>query len=1156
MSNTNNNKETQSGNNKNKNNNNNNNIQNENNFNSPNDGENINNNNNNNMNNSHNHNISDRISQYSSSEHNIKKEHNRNGSNTSIISASNFNNFMDENSTENNRLSQRPAPAILNIIQSLIKNPTDDANGSKRNTLEGIVKKYPSFKSLDGSSISLSQSQSSMDSSPLTTSNSKSPNHHPQPSPNVLSRSSCAIDSPSLNSTQLQPTTTTTTTTTTTSSPSLNNKNNNNKNNNNNNSIDEGGCSNDKSPSSSSYQVNNNNKPKNNISRLELPTSLRSSNNAMDSSAAPSSNTSRPQFSQPQSEVPSSCSPPGNGLLRGTIEEKEESTDNFEKNDNIINHENNNQSISVTVNICENQLENNNNNNNNNSPPPPPPQQSTMNDGDGGCAAGDSFDTTESDHSISGRRMTKMFSDAPIKEYQVTTNEDPLYSLTTTTTTTVNNVSINENKNTPSSPSITPIKLKQPKPDEDEELSIKNKKQASRQTVQLEMGTFDLDGKPNEQIVGSNSSDETFEGVDVVAIDGDKIVGRDRAFSSAMKESEVVIGEQTVNVDLTQEDMDNINFQPPNTDPPPPQPLTSKQILIIFSGLMVSLFLSSLDMTIVATALPAIVADLHGLEQLPWVVTIYLLTSTSVSPLFGKFSDIFGKKILLLSSLIIFLIGSLLCAVATTMNMLILARAIQGIGGGGLMSAVMIVMAEIVPLRDRGKYQGLLGAVYAVSSVVGPLMGGTFTDNITWRWAFWINLPLGAVAFVVVFFALKIPQKVIPWREGIKKVDVVGSLSLVAATISFLLALNWGGIDYPWTSPIIICLFIGTALFVALFIVNEKYWFNVHPIIPLDLFKTRNYVLCSIGSFLLGFVMFGVIYYIPLYFQYVRGATATASGLQLLPTMLGIVLFGAISGLLITRFGHYKSYPIIGMGFMMIGIYLISLWNHESTQNEFIGYQCFIGVGIGLTMQILVLIVQNSVNVIYISISTATVSFFRTIGGVVSVSVFSAILNQQFSQNLNGLLEKDAFVLGGMSPHNFNMENLKHIKNPIHQQQIRDAYQSALSIVFLSAAPFAGLGCILILFVKNQKLRTTMITQKDKDQEILKKNLEKLQKELHNDDSIDINEEYDENENNEKCDVNINEIENNNNNNTNNNTNNNDIELDIQTPPRKSTIST
>ncbi|EGC29173.1 hypothetical protein DICPUDRAFT_58958 [Dictyostelium purpureum] len=989
-------------------------------------------------------------------------------------------NLDDQLSESNNRLSQRPAPQIISLIQSLLKNPNDDPN---KRSLELIVKKYPSF---NGSNNSLSQSNSSIENSPTYNAN-RSPTHKSQNSP--LSRSSI-IDNNRFK-------------------PFSDNKSNASDVNNNNNNINashsdlspiqEQGSINKEDGAGSSSGTNNNNLR----TRLEIPTNripLASSNNAIDSSAAPSSNTIRSQqISQPLSEVPSSCSPPSNGTLYNqTINEKEEeySLDNKEM-----------QQKSVTVNISGDQ------------------QQEQSQD-----VTPSSSTSTTFEGSNNLKRMTKLLEDAPNKEY------------------TKENVQSNdESSNTTSS-----------NHDISSEDEKENKKELNDTDLQVPIGDINKFEYPNE-----GARDRAFSITDAInnATVGEYVEPRDRAFSVTEAMNKATVGEAFNEMENKQKEQNmeyidiegsegseennyDENVTVPHQPGMDPKPLTPKQILIIFSGLMTSLFLSSLDLTIVATALPAIVADLHGAEQLPWVVTIYLLTSTSVSPLFGKFSDIFGKKILLLSSLVIFLIGSLLCAVATSMNMLILARAIQGVGGGGLMSAVMIVMAEIVPLRDRGKYQGLLGAVYAVSSVVGPLMGGTFTDNITWRWAFWINLPLGAVAFIVVFFALRIPQKVIPFSEGVKKIDVVGSLCLVAATICFLLGLSWGGIDYPWDSPIIICLLAGTGIFVLIFWINEKYWFNTHPIIPLDLFKTRNYVLCSIGSFLLGFVMFGVIYYIPLYFQYVKGATATASGLQLLPTMLGIVLFGAISGLLITKFGHYKSYPIVGMAFMMIGIYLLSLWDHNSTQKEYIGYQCFIGVGIGLTMQILVLIVQNSVNVVYISISTATVSFFRSIGGVVSVAVFSAILNQQFSQNLSVLVEKDAFILNGRAPHNFNIEWIKEYSEPA-KSQIISSYQEALSTVFLSAAPFAGLGCVLVLFVRNNKLRTTMITQKEKDkmQQEMMEQQEELEGDEYSDTSIDM-------ENN-------NVMENKEYNN-NNNINNNEVEIELeqinQTTKRKNTL--
>eukprot|EP01133_Synstelium_polycarpum_P001106 gene1106-1262_t len=531
---------------------------------------------------------------------------------------------------------------------------------------------------------------------------------------------------------------------------------------------------------------------------------------------------------------------------------------------------------------------------------------------------------------------------------------------------------------------------------------------------------------------------------------------------------------RVIDVDTTAEETSNVSLASLTTDNSDTSSnsseLDQRSILIIFSGLMVSLFLSSLDLTIVATALPAIVADLGSLDQLSWVVTIYLLTSTASSPLYGKFSDIFGRKAMLLFSLVTFLVGSLICAVATSMTMLIGARAVQGIGGGGLMSAVMIVMAEIVPLRQRGKYQGLIGAVYAVSSVIGPLIGGTFTDNATWRWAFYINLPLGAVALAVVFFALHLPHERVGLREGMARIDVVGTVLLVSAIVAFLLALSWGGVSYGWSHPIILSLFAGAIVTLGLFVVNELYFTN-HPIIPMELFRCRNYVLCITGSFCLGFIMFGVIYYIPLYFQTVHGLTATRSGLQLLPTMLGIVILGAVSGLLITRFGHYKTYPVVGTLLMAVGVFLLSLWSVDSSETQFIGDQAVVGCGIGLTMQILVLVVQNSVEPRLISIATATTSFFRTIGGVVGVSLFSTVLNAQFRSNLENLSKQHPDYLGGVDPAIYSADNIKGLVDGPAKDSILVAYSDALCMVFLVATPIAALGCVTTIFIKATKLR-------------------------------------------------------------------------------------
>ena len=384
-------------------------------------------------------------------------------------------------------------------------------------------------------------------------------------------------------------------------------------------------------------------------------------------------------------------------------------------------------------------------------------------------------------------------------------------------------------------------------------------------------------------------------------------------------------------------------------------PLTHRQILVVFSALMLGMLLAALDQTIVATALPTIVGDLGGLNHLSWVVTAYLLTSTAVTPLYGKVSDLFGRKALFQIAIVLFLLGSVLSGLSQNMAELIAFRAIQGLGGGGIFAMVMAIIGDIVPARDRGKYQGLIGAVFAAASVLGPLAGGFLTDSLSWRWIFYVNLPIGIVAFAVTAVVLKLPV-----NRTRHYIDFLGSALVAAAVTGILLITVWGGNTYAWTSNTIIGLGIGSALLIAAFIFVELH--SPDPVLPLRLFRNQIFSVSSVLGFVTGFLMFGAIIFLPEYQQVVRGASAIKSGLMLIPLTLGVVLASIGSGALISKRGKYKVYPIAGSVVVAVGLLLMSTLKIDTTYANQAVMMFVTGFGIGLSMQVIVLATQNGVD--------------------------------------------------------------------------------------------------------------------------------------------------------------------------------------------------
>ncbi len=409
-----------------------------------------------------------------------------------------------------------------------------------------------------------------------------------------------------------------------------------------------------------------------------------------------------------------------------------------------------------------------------------------------------------------------------------------------------------------------------------------------------------------------------------------------------------------------------------------------RRILVILGALMMGMGLAALDQTIVATALPTIAGDLHGLNHLSWVVTAYLLTTCISTPLWGKLGDLYGRKALFQLAIVIFLVGSVLSGLSQSMAELIAFRAIQGVGAGGLMVGAQAIMGDVVSARQRGKYMGYFGVVFGVTNVAGPLLGGFFTEHLSWRWIFYINLPLGIVALFVVAAVLHLPVKRVP-----HKIDWAGTAFLSVGVTCIILLTTWAGSEYAWGSPVI----IGTGL-VALVSLGIFCFIETRasePIIPLWLFKNRTFTATSAVGFIIGFAMFGAIIYLPLYLQIVHGASPTLSGLELLPMIGGMLLTFILSGRLVTRTGRYKVFPIVGTAVLSLGLLSLTQLGPHTGYGEVAVFMFITGLGLGLVMQVLVVAVQNAVPYSALGVATATATFFRTIGGAFGVAVLGAV---------------------------------------------------------------------------------------------------------------------------------------------------------------------
>lgn len=512
---------------------------------------------------------------------------------------------------------------------------------------------------------------------------------------------------------------------------------------------------------------------------------------------------------------------------------------------------------------------------------------------------------------------------------------------------------------------------------------------------------------------------------------------------------------------------------PATSQAEPEQPalpqLTHRQILTVFIGLMLGMLVAALSQTIVATALPTIVGDLGGQEQLAWVISATLLSSTASMPVWGKLSDLYGRKTMFQSAIAVFVLASLVAGFAQNMPQLIAVRAVQGLGVGGLLALTHAIIGDIVSPRERGKYQGYIASTFALATVSGPLIGGFLVEQLSWRWTLWIGVPIGVVAFVVVAWVMRFP---FPKRK--RAVDWLGAVLIVTSVSALLLLVSLGGQMFAWHSQWTYILAAITVLGLAATVWQERR--ADEPIMPPHLFSNHTFVLTSIAGFIVGVAMFGAIIFLPQYLQIVQGQSPTASGLLVLPLMLGLVTSSTVSGRLITRTGRYKLFPVTGLALATVGTAALSRLHVDTSLWTAGVYMLITGVGLGMVMQVLVLAAQNAVPYRDLGVATSGATFFRSMGGAVGTAVFGALLANRLSSTI-----PEAMDASGVPPEQIDSVSgdatsstpaeIAALPEPVHGAVVL-GFADALQTTFLAAMPFALLGFCIVLFLRELPLET------------------------------------------------------------------------------------
>ncbi|MCX5330281.1 MFS transporter [Streptomyces sp. NBC_00140] len=506
--------------------------------------------------------------------------------------------------------------------------------------------------------------------------------------------------------------------------------------------------------------------------------------------------------------------------------------------------------------------------------------------------------------------------------------------------------------------------------------------------------------------------------------------------------------------------------EPAEQPPPIPAPapaqaveLSPRRVRLIFFALMLALLLAALEQMIVATALPKIVGELHGLDTMSWAITAYLLTSTIGLPIYGKLGDLLGRKGVFQFAIVVFVIGSALAGRAETMDQLIAFRAVQGVGAGGLMIGVQAIIADIVPVRERGRFMGLIGAAFGLASVAGPLLGGYFTDHHSWRWCFYFNVPFGVLTLAVVTVVLKLPKPTAKPR-----LDIPGALLLAAASTCLVLLTSWGGTEYAWDSRVILGLGAGAVASALLFLVAEH--FAAEPLIPLRLFRDAVFNITGLVGLVVGVALFGAASYLPTFLQMVDGASATESGLLMLPMMGGIVGASVIAGQLISHTGHYRIYPVLGSALSVFGMWLLSRLEVDTPRLHYSLWMAVLGAGIGMVMPVLILAVQNSVRPADLGTATSANNYFRQIGGSVGAAIFGTL----FADRLTDALAKRLPETTGLPDAEAITPQLVHALPPELRDAYIRAYADAMPRIFLYLVPVLVLGLLIAFFLKEKPL--------------------------------------------------------------------------------------